>query len=53
MDPRPLFLMTDASCFDVCYQINPWMKPTAWRPAHLAAAQLASEIGRASCRERV
>src|SRR4051812_10671496 len=42
MDPRPLFLMTDASCFDVCYQINPWMKPTAWRPEHLATAQLAS-----------
>jgi len=43
MDPRPRFLMTDPSCFDVCYQINPWMKPTAWRPEHLAAAQAASE----------
>jgi N-dimethylarginine dimethylaminohydrolase len=42
MDPRPLFLMTDPSCFDVCYQINPWMRPTAWSPAALAAAQSAS-----------
>jgi N-dimethylarginine dimethylaminohydrolase len=42
MDPRPLFLMTDPSCFDVSYQINPWMKPTAWRPEDLAAAQAAS-----------
>ena len=42
MDTRPRFLMTDPSCFDVCYQINPWMKPTAWRPEHLAAAQAAS-----------
>ena len=42
MDQRPLFLMTDPSCFDVSYQINPWMKPTAWRPELLAAAQTAS-----------
>jgi N-dimethylarginine dimethylaminohydrolase len=34
--------MTDASCFDVCYQINPWMRPTAWNRTCLAAAQLAS-----------
>jgi N-dimethylarginine dimethylaminohydrolase len=34
--------MTDPSCFDVSYQINPWMRPTAWRPEHLAAAQTAS-----------
>lgn len=34
--------MTDPSCFDVSYQINPWMRPTAWRPEHLAAAQVAS-----------
>jgi N-dimethylarginine dimethylaminohydrolase len=38
----PTFLMTDPSCFDVSYQINPWMRPTAWRPEHLAAAQIAS-----------
>jgi len=48
MDQRPLFLMTDASCFDVCYQINPWMRPTAWSPACLAAAQLASAQLRAA-----
>jgi N-dimethylarginine dimethylaminohydrolase len=48
MDPRPLFLMTDPSCFDVSYQINPWMKPTAWRPEHRAAAQLASAQLRAA-----
>ena len=42
MDPRPRFLMTDPSCFDVCYRINPWMQPTAWRPEHLAAARAAS-----------
>lgn len=28
---RPLFLMTDPSGFEVCYQINPWMQPQAWR----------------------
>ncbi|HEX2815688.1 MAG TPA: arginine deiminase-related protein [Phenylobacterium sp.] len=48
MDPRPLFLMTDPSCFDVCYQINPWMRPTAWSPASLAAAQAASAQLRAA-----
>jgi len=29
--PRPLFLMTEPSGFEVCYQINPWMQPSAWR----------------------
>jgi N-dimethylarginine dimethylaminohydrolase len=48
MDPRPRFLMTDPSCFDVCYEINPWMKPTAWRPEHLAAAQTAAAHLRAA-----
>jgi N-dimethylarginine dimethylaminohydrolase len=48
MDPRPLFLMTDPSCFAVCYQINPWMQPMAWRPEHLAAAQAASSQLRAA-----
>jgi N-dimethylarginine dimethylaminohydrolase len=38
----PLFLMTDPSCFDVSYQINPWMRPNAWRPEHRAAAHTAS-----------
>jgi N-dimethylarginine dimethylaminohydrolase len=27
---RPTFLMTDPEHFQVAYQINPWMKPTAW-----------------------
>lgn len=26
-----LFLMTDPGHYEVCYQINPWMKPTTWR----------------------
>ena len=51
MDSRPRFLMTDPSCFDVCYQINPWMKPTAWRPEHLAAAQSASAALRAALQD--
>jgi N-dimethylarginine dimethylaminohydrolase len=41
----PLFLMTDASAFEVAYRINPWMKPTAWRAddlGHRAAALAAS-----------
>ena len=31
MDRRPLFLMTEPAGFEVCYQINPWMQPDAWR----------------------
>ena len=31
MIERPIYLMTDPGCFDVCYQINPWMRPDAWR----------------------
>ncbi len=31
MRGRPLFLMTEPSGFEVCYQINPWMQPKAWR----------------------
>jgi len=45
MDPRPLFLMTEPTGFEVCYQINPWMKPEAWRAdpdACRAEAQAAS-----------
>ena len=38
----PLFLMTDPACFDVSYQINPWMAPKAWRPEHRGAALAAS-----------
>ncbi|RAK59057.1 amidinotransferase [Phenylobacterium hankyongense] len=46
MDPRPQFLMTDAGHFDVCYQINPWMQPTAWR-ADPAACKAAAQAGSA------
>jgi N-dimethylarginine dimethylaminohydrolase len=45
MDPRPLFLMTDPAGFEVCYQINPWMRPAAWSAdpaAGRAQAQAAS-----------
>jgi N-dimethylarginine dimethylaminohydrolase len=44
MDHRPLFLMTDPSGFEVCYQINPWMQPSAWRadPAAFSARAKAS-----------
>ncbi len=41
----PSFLMTDPAHFDVCYQINPWMRPEAWavdRGASRAAAIAAS-----------
>lgn len=38
---RPQFLMTDASCYDVCYQINPWMQPTTWRQDPAAALRRA------------
>lgn len=39
---RPLFLMTEPSGFEVCYQINPWMQPNAWQAdpsAHRAQAE--------------
>jgi N-dimethylarginine dimethylaminohydrolase len=45
MDHRPLFLMTDPGHYDVCYQINPWMQPKAWKAepaARLAQAKAAS-----------
>jgi N-dimethylarginine dimethylaminohydrolase len=31
MNPRPTFLMTDPEHFQVAYEINPWMKPSAWQ----------------------
>jgi N-dimethylarginine dimethylaminohydrolase len=36
---RPTFLMTDPEHFQVAYEINPWMKPSAWSadPAALKA----------------
>ena len=42
MRASPIFLVTDPSCFDVHYQINPWMRPEAWAsdPAGRKAAAL-------------
>ena len=45
MAERPLFLMTDPGAYDVCYRINPWMRPEAWKAGagrHRAAARAAS-----------
>ena len=42
MDGRPSFLMTDPSCFDVSYRINPWMQPDTWSAADAAAARAGS-----------
>lgn len=42
MDGQPFFVMTDASCFDVSYRINPWMKPDAWDEVRAAEAKSAS-----------
>jgi N-dimethylarginine dimethylaminohydrolase len=36
----PRFLMTDAGHYDVHYQINPWMRPEAWRADASRAAAL-------------
>jgi N-dimethylarginine dimethylaminohydrolase len=51
MSDRPLYLMTDPACFDVCYQINPWMRPDAWRAdprrALSAAKDASAELKRA------
>ncbi|HEX7885302.1 MAG TPA: arginine deiminase-related protein [Phenylobacterium sp.] len=45
---RPTFLMTDPSCFDVSYRINPWMEPKGWTPAHAEAACAGSAALRAA-----
>jgi N-dimethylarginine dimethylaminohydrolase len=44
---RPLFLMTDPAGFEVCYQINPWMRPDAWR-ADPAACRTQAASGSAA-----
>ena len=43
MDGQPFFLMTNPDAFDVRYQINPWMDPKTWTPAHSARAQAGSK----------
>jgi N-dimethylarginine dimethylaminohydrolase len=48
MQSRPHFLMTDPSSFEVCYQINPWMKPAAWGQERFDAALAASAALRAA-----
>jgi N-dimethylarginine dimethylaminohydrolase len=48
MTDRPLFLMTDPAAFEVCYQINPWMRPEAWRSDQAPAARAASSALRAA-----
>jgi N-dimethylarginine dimethylaminohydrolase len=49
MDARPRFLMTDPSGFEVCYQINPWMRPAAWR-ADPAACRSQAQASSAALR---
>jgi N-dimethylarginine dimethylaminohydrolase len=48
MDDRPFLLMTDPAAFEVCYQINPWMRPDAWRADDAPAARAASAVLRAA-----
>src|SRR4051812_37736722 len=48
MDNRPFFLMTDPAAFEVCYQINPWMRPDSWSAAQSDQAKAASQALRAA-----
>jgi N-dimethylarginine dimethylaminohydrolase len=45
------YLMTDPAHFEVCYQINPWMKPDAWgsdsTAQRVAAVAASRELARA------
>jgi N-dimethylarginine dimethylaminohydrolase len=41
MNNRPTFLMTDPAHFRVAYEINPWMRPSAWSADPKAQAQRA------------
>ncbi|RAK56990.1 dimethylarginine dimethylaminohydrolase family protein [Phenylobacterium deserti] len=47
MDGRPQFLMTDPAHFDICYQINPWMRPADWDADRAACQQRAVAASRA------
>ncbi len=42
MDGAPLFLLTEPSEYEVCYRINPWMRPTAWQADPAACRARAS-----------
>jgi N-dimethylarginine dimethylaminohydrolase len=44
------FLMTDASHYDVHYQINPWMRPDAWQ-ANPAAGRVAARAASSQLRD--
>lgn len=58
MAQAPHFLMTDPGHYDVCYRINPWMRPDAWRDqggeglarARAASAALAQALCAAGAR---
>src|SRR4051794_22399648 len=52
MASRPLFLMTEPSGFEVCYQINPWMQPGAWR-ADPAACRAQAQASYAALRRAI
>ena len=41
MRETPLILMTDPAWFDVAYEINPWMRPHAWRADVVSNARAA------------
>jgi N-dimethylarginine dimethylaminohydrolase len=48
---RPQFLMTDPAAYEVGYEINPWMRPDAWRQdpqGGLRRAKAASQALRAA-----
>jgi N-dimethylarginine dimethylaminohydrolase len=47
MNDRPLFLMTDPDHFEVCYEINPWMQPKAWKADPKACLTEAKAASRA------
>ena len=41
MTRPPTFMMTDASLYDVAYQINPWMRPGDWQADPVANGKAA------------
>lgn len=53
MDQRPLFLMTDPGHYDVCYQINPWMQPKAWKAKGAAACLAEAKAASAALRTAI
>jgi len=43
MTTQPVYLMTDATAFDVAYTINPWMRPDVWSADPTALRRAALE----------